>query len=1184
MRNGWKILTALMLVLMIQLPALSDNAVPRPMRGNQETPLKQSMEPSQDPHSVFWISYDQDFENLGLPGSGTEADPYIIEGYEINGGSYCINVQSTRAYFIIRDCVLRTSYASTNYAPVRFFNVSNGKIRDCVINSVGNGIRFDNTSDCRVARSHIIAEDDGVTISESRRCLVTNNDVNNGNRGIWFDESTECEAVINRIEKGGIRINDHYGPYDRSHWEHLLEDNEVNGRPIAGLYDLVNESIDASGFGQLFMFNCSNVSVTTGAFTNVTTAFELIGCTNCSVTQSSTMFTEDEGALLWSTNCSISSCVFNWSLRGTKIVNSSYCEVRGNVVGGRLPEASTFSYGFDFRYSSYCNCTENQVQDRATPFEVHDSDNIRVEGNSISFTGYGIHLTSSRNVTVVGNDFPATAGGFSSFASIRVYACRKISILGNNLSSPTNEVVEVEYSFEVNISGNIIHGLLEVRTTSDLTLDSNAVLSPVWGSIDVSYGCSNLSFVNNQFYNVSLSFSTSGYLCTAIEEIDNNTINGVPILVIAGEEDVDVSAEEFAQLFILDSNNVTVSNRSIEHVANAIVACNSTLIIKNMTSQYCSTFLSAGFSEFVLTNSSLVGTNSAILDIDSSSQCTISDCDLLSGTVSVYHCFDITISNCSILGRGVSVGYSKRILVQDCVISSNYNPLSFYDSNDSCIIGNRILDGEATSISWCRNLTLVDNELGPAWIAMQGYATEKGFWRHRIEGNTLLGVPIGYFCDVTDSEISYDGYSQFIVVLCNNTRVVGETSGPAYHVFIGPSQNVTLDGIKTGDYCHIESLFASNLAIRNCELGGYVYLEYSHDVHVSGCVFTPDSSLYTVLSNRPTVSNCTFDEVGLGFYGGYDALVSNCTFVSCPYAAIGLEYAWNATIEDCQIHGCFTGISSRGSDVFTITRNEIIDSLETGIEAISADWATVSNCLIEDSGQHAIHFWACAHSNITKNRIYGSGGVGVFLDGCENVSVWANGIGWNSGGNAYDEDGDICRWNFAIDGNFWSDYSGSGWYYIPGSTGSADSRPNLLFARDYSGPTVDHPADRMIWSGDAEVLTWSVQDENPVTYRVYLNGTLNATGSTETPMASVELDLTDWSPGNYILIIIVTDIFGDSATDTVVVDILQRQSVVSIFHWEFVLLAGGVAVGLVAVAVLIGKIQVRRGARTSVMR
>ena len=524
MRHGWRILAALVLLLLLQVPGAAEPVVNQAHRITQDSLRTQHALPSQEPHSVFWISHDNSFEGYGLPGSGTEEDPYIIEGYEINGGSYCINVQSTRAHFIISDCVLRTSDASGYYAPIRFTNVSNGKIRDCVINSEGHGVRLENSSYCRVARSHIIAEDDGIIISTSRGCLVTNNDINNGNRGIWFDESTECEAIINRIEKGGIRINDHNGPYDRSHWDHLLEDNEVNGRPIAGLYDLANVSIDASGFGQLFMFNCSSVRVTSGAFTNVTTAFELIGCTNCSVTQSSTMFGEDEGTVLWSTNCSISDCAFNWSLKGTQIVNSSYGQVTGNVVGGRLPGASTFSYGFDIVYSSHCNCTENQVQDRTTPFEVSDSDSIRVEGNTISFTGYGIHLTSSQNVTVVGNDFPAAAGGFSSFASISVYACRNISILSNNLSSSTNEVVEVAYTYEVDISRNTIHGLLEVQTTSDLTLGGNAVLSPVWDSIDISYGCSNLTFVNNQFYNVSLSFSSSGYLCTAIKEIDNNLL------------------------------------------------------------------------------------------------------------------------------------------------------------------------------------------------------------------------------------------------------------------------------------------------------------------------------------------------------------------------------------------------------------------------------------------------------------------------------------------------------------------------------------------------------------------------------------------------------------------------------------------------------------------------------------
>ena len=51
---------------------------------------------------------DFDTEHGVIAGSGTQADPWIIEGWDINANDlgYCIYIGNTTEYFVVRDCYL----------------------------------------------------------------------------------------------------------------------------------------------------------------------------------------------------------------------------------------------------------------------------------------------------------------------------------------------------------------------------------------------------------------------------------------------------------------------------------------------------------------------------------------------------------------------------------------------------------------------------------------------------------------------------------------------------------------------------------------------------------------------------------------------------------------------------------------------------------------------------------------------------------------------------------------------------------------------------------------------------------------------------------------------------------------------------------------------------------------------
>ncbi len=93
------------------------------------------------PHPQILIIGDSDFASQATleewPGSGTEEDPYLIEGYSIFG-TQCIGIVDTSVYFEIRNCNLTYDQPWVGGANIVLLNVTNAVIADNICS--GNGI------------------------------------------------------------------------------------------------------------------------------------------------------------------------------------------------------------------------------------------------------------------------------------------------------------------------------------------------------------------------------------------------------------------------------------------------------------------------------------------------------------------------------------------------------------------------------------------------------------------------------------------------------------------------------------------------------------------------------------------------------------------------------------------------------------------------------------------------------------------------------------------------------------------------------------------------------------------------------------------------------------------------------------------------------------------------------------
>ena len=138
-------------------------------------------------------------------GSGTELDPYIIDGWEIDGGGVgrCIYVGNTTKHFVIRNCNLTNSSGNNalyyRNAGISLYNVTNFVIENCTISGNGYGIYLDSASGFTITGSHF--EDNGYGIYLSidgtgldrdftiLEMIVKDNDfkMTTNNRAVYFD-------------------------------------------------------------------------------------------------------------------------------------------------------------------------------------------------------------------------------------------------------------------------------------------------------------------------------------------------------------------------------------------------------------------------------------------------------------------------------------------------------------------------------------------------------------------------------------------------------------------------------------------------------------------------------------------------------------------------------------------------------------------------------------------------------------------------------------------------------------------------------------------------------------------------------------------------------------------------------------------------------------------------------------
>ncbi len=427
------------------------------------------------PHDPIEITSDSDFEVF--PGSGTQGDPYVIEGYDItttdNRGIY---IDDTTKYFIVRNCyvdaeeygiyiddvadgtttvinntcnynkyggiVLSSSVSSTvinntcnnnSFKGIYLYHSGSSNVINNTCNNNYDGIILCYSSSSTIANNTFSNNNHGIYLYSSSSSTIANNTFSNNNEGISLSSSDSSTVANNTFTNCGLYIYEGTGD---AYISYTVENNLVNGKILGFYTNIYSMIITEPVYGQLILINCANVIVSDQILNNASYGLFLYSCRHSSIINN-TCSNNNRGINLQSSGSSTvanNTCSNNYNNPGISLSSSGSSTVVNNTCNSNYSGISFSSSGSSTVANNTCNNNQYSIFLSSSSSSTVANNTCRNNNKGISllysdlcvFTynllqeneGYGVYLYNSddnliHHNTFVDNNVGGFNGGFS---------------------------------------------------------------------------------------------------------------------------------------------------------------------------------------------------------------------------------------------------------------------------------------------------------------------------------------------------------------------------------------------------------------------------------------------------------------------------------------------------------------------------------------------------------------------------------------------------------------------------------------------------------------------------------------------------------------------------------------------------------------------------------------------------
>jgi parallel beta-helix repeat protein len=204
--------------------------------------------PMYNTHSPIRINGDGDLSigyNGVVRGSGTQIDPYIIEGWEINCSSHsgydiynAIYIGNTTAHFVVQNCHLETaafkSYPYFGGTGISFYRVFNGTIRNNTMSQNKYCVYLDSSNNNIISNNYIFNNDyGGIYLGSSSNNVILSNQIYSNNGG--GIEMGTASNINNTISDNNLYFNNKDGIYLHASSQIEITNNTISSNNGYGI-------------------------------------------------------------------------------------------------------------------------------------------------------------------------------------------------------------------------------------------------------------------------------------------------------------------------------------------------------------------------------------------------------------------------------------------------------------------------------------------------------------------------------------------------------------------------------------------------------------------------------------------------------------------------------------------------------------------------------------------------------------------------------------------------------------------------------------------------------------------------------------------------------------------------------------------------------------------------------------
>jgi len=414
-------------------------------------------------HSSILINSDIEFSNMvsaeGWQGNGTELNPWVIEGYDINGSALGIGIYigNVTRHFEIRDCYLHDSgffglFYYKHYGLV-LLNVQNGSVMaNTVSYNFDSGIIIDSSYNTTVTNNMISSSDwgYGIEILSSNDIFIENNTVESCRGGIGLEDSEDSflsENIVFNNDNGGIAI------IGVNNCMIIKQNISYNG----GSGISISSSFNISFLDNILYHDYSGVEILPGSkdfifknnsFTHCSFQFwhwSLDEWTSYEIDESNTV--NGKPIYYWAninggivppgagqiilancTNVIVENQNLNDASTGIIIGHSPNNYFRGNEVSRNC------YYGIYSVYSDYNSFSENMLfNNEGTSIKLVMCDDNIISNNTINNNSWGIGTDTCENLIIEFNILSYNGGSGFSTKNTRYSTFRSNEVFGNGM-------------------------------------------------------------------------------------------------------------------------------------------------------------------------------------------------------------------------------------------------------------------------------------------------------------------------------------------------------------------------------------------------------------------------------------------------------------------------------------------------------------------------------------------------------------------------------------------------------------------------------------------------------------------------------------------------------------------------------------------------------------------------------